>query len=133
MMRSLWTAASGMKTQQTAVDVISNNLANVNTNGFKTESAEFKSLLYQMIQSKTTTANMEQKPVGAQIGLGVRNSSVTSKFTQGRLTQTENDFDFGINGKGFFQVRGTDGYKRNYVDRLSRKSSIRYKWKSDCF
>ena len=103
MMRSLWTAASGMKTQQTAVDVISNNLANVNTNGFKTESAEFKSLLYQMIQSKTTTANMEQKPVGAQIGLGVRNSSVTSKFTQGRLTQTENDFDFGINGKGFFK------------------------------
>ena len=122
MMRSLWTAASGMKTQQTAVDVISNNLANVNTNGFKTESAEFKSLLYQMIQSKTTTANMEQKPVGAQIGLGVRNSSVTSKFKQGRLTQTENDFDFGINGKGFFQVRGTDGetyYTRNGAFNIS--------------
>lgn len=122
MIRSLWTAASGMKTQQTAVDVISNNLANVNTNAFKTESAEFKSLLYQTIQAKTTSANGEQKPISAQVGLGVRNSSVTSNFIQGRLAQTENDFDFAINGKGFFQVRGTDGgtyYTRNGAFNIS--------------
>ena len=77
MMRSLWTAASGMIAQQTNVDVIANNLANVNTVGYKTNTAEFKSLLYQNIQSKTTSANGENKPVPAQVGLGVRNSSGT--------------------------------------------------------
>ena len=87
MMRSLWTAASGMKTQQTNVDVISNNLANVNTAAYKKESAEFKSLLYQTLQAETTSANGENKPIGAQVGLGVRSSSVTSKFTQGTLYQ----------------------------------------------
>lgn len=115
-MRSLWTAASGMKTQQTTVDVIANNLANVNTTAFKTESAEFKSLLYQTIQAKTTSKNGEQKPVGAQVGLGVRNSSITSMFTQGAFNATENTFDFAINGKGFFQMKGADGetyYTRN--------------------
>lgn len=64
MMRSLWTAASGMIAQQTNVDVISNNLANVNTTGYKTESAQFKTLLYQTTQAKTTSANGETKPVG---------------------------------------------------------------------
>ena len=73
MMRSLWTAASGMTSQQTAVDVIANNLANVNTTGYKTQSAQFKTLLYQTSQSVTTSANGDTKPVGAQVGLGVRN------------------------------------------------------------
>ena len=66
MMRSLWTAASGMMAQQTSVDTISNNLANVNTVGYKSESTEFKSLLYQNLQSRTTSANVEYKPVAAQ-------------------------------------------------------------------
>lgn len=116
MMRSLWTAASGMKTQQTTIDVIANNLANVNTTSYKKETAEFKSLLYQTIQAKTTSANGENKPVGAQVGLGVRNSSITSQFTQGSVTETGNDFDFAIMGNGFFSVRGEDGetyYTRN--------------------
>lgn len=116
MVRSLWTAASGMMAQQTNVDTISNNLANVNTIGFKKESTEFKSLLYQTIQSKTTSANGETKPVGAQVGLGVRTAAITSIFTQGNLTETGNDTDFAINGKGFFQVMGEDGeiyYARN--------------------
>ena len=65
MMRALWTAASGMTTQQTNVDVIANNLSNVNTTGYKTQTAQFKTLLYQTIQSKTTSANGETKPVGA--------------------------------------------------------------------
>lgn len=116
MMRSLWTAASGMKTQQTNVDVIANNLANVNTTSYKTEDAEFKSLLYQTIQAKTTSANGENKPIGAQIGLGVRNSSITSNFTQGSLNAAEGTFNFALEGKGFFQVQGEEGepyYTRN--------------------
>lgn len=116
MVRSLWTAASGMKTQQTNVDVISNNLANVNTSAYKKETAEFKSLLYQTLQAETTSANGENKPVGAQVGLGVRNSSVTSRFTQGNLNQTDNTFDFAIDGDAFFQVMDADGetyYTRN--------------------
>lgn len=109
MMRSLWTAASGMKSQQLNVDVISNNLANVNTIGYKKETAEFKSLLYQTIQTETTTANGENKPIGAQVGLGVRNSSITSDFTQGSINASNGDFDFAIDGEGFFQIMGNDG------------------------
>ena len=88
MMRSLWTAASGMMAQQTSVDTISNNLANVNTVGYKSESTEFKSLLYQNLQSRTTSANGEYKPVAAQVGLGARVASVTSHFTQGAMQVT---------------------------------------------
>ena len=72
MVRSLYSAASGMMAQQTNVDVIANNLANVNTIGYKSQSAEFKSLLYQDLQAKTTSANGENKPVSAQVGLGSR-------------------------------------------------------------
>lgn len=116
MMRSLWTAASGMISQQTNVDVISNNLANVNTTGYKKESAQFKSLLYQTIQSKTTSANGETKPIGAQVGLGVRNSSITSNFTQGSITTTDNATDFSLDGRGFFSIMNDNGdieYTRN--------------------
>lgn len=116
MVRSLWTAASGMRAQQTNVDTISNNLANVNTVGYKKEKAEFKSLLYQTIQAKTTSANGETKPEGAQVGLGVRNSSISSIFKQGNINATELDTDFAISGKGFFSVQGIDGetyYTRN--------------------
>ncbi|HCM92533.1 MAG TPA: flagellar basal-body rod protein FlgG, partial [Lachnospiraceae bacterium] len=69
MVRALWTGASGMISQQNNVDTIANNLANVNTTGYKTEVNEFKSLLYQTLQTKTTTANGENKPIGAQVGL----------------------------------------------------------------
>lgn len=116
MMRSLWTAASGMIAQQNNVDTIANNLSNVNTVGYKTETAEFKSLLYQEIASKTTSANGENKPVGAQVGLGVRNSSVTSHFTQGAFQPTDSPYDFAIDGEGFFALRTLDGetaYTRN--------------------
>lgn len=109
MMRALWSAASGMTSQQTNVDVIANNLANVNTTAYKKETAQFKTLLYQTVQSKTTSANGETKPVGAQIGLGVRNSSVTSIFTNGSATATDKNTDFAIDGSGFFAVRGIDG------------------------
>ncbi len=116
MVRSLWTAATGMIAQQTNVDTIANNLANVNTHGYKTQVNEFKSLLYQTLQTKTTTANGEQKPTSAQVGLGTRNSAITSVFKQGTLIASESETSFAIDGKGFFAVRGEDGniyYTRN--------------------
>lgn len=109
MMRALWSAASGMISQQTNVDTISNNLANVNTTGFKGDKAEFKSLLYQTIQAKTTTANGENKPVGAQVGLGTRLAAVTTDFTQGPMNSSQSPTAFALSGSGFFAVRGGDG------------------------
>ena len=85
MVRSLWTGATGMNAQQTNVDTIANNLANVNTTGYKAQNAQFKSLLYQTMQTKTTTANGAPKPTTSQVGLGVRTSSINSIFTQGSL------------------------------------------------
>jgi flagellar basal-body rod protein FlgG len=116
MMRSLWTAASGMISQQTNVDTISNNLANINTTGYKKESVQFKSLLYQTLQEKSTNSDGTDKPVGIQTGLGVRNSAIVSQFTQGVTQQTGNDYDFAIQGNGFFRVQTADGsigYTRN--------------------
>ena len=116
MVRSLWTAATGMIAQQTNLDTISNNLANVNTTGYKTETAEFKSLLYQSLQTKSTSSDGTAKPVAAQVGLGVRNSSIVSSFEQGNTTATDSDSAFAIQGKGFFGIRGADGktyYTRN--------------------
>ena len=116
MLRSLWTGASGMIAQQTSVDTISNNLANVNTVGYKTEVNEFRSLLYQNIQTKTTKEDGTLKPVGAQVGLGVRNSAITSIFKQGSLLDSESDSAFAVEGKGFFSIKADDGntyYTRN--------------------
>jgi len=116
MVRSLWTGATGMIAQQLNVDNIANNLANVNTTGYKTKVMEFKSLLYQTIQTKSTTANSEQKPIGAEVGLGVRNSAVTAIFTDGNLLETPGEANFAINGMGMFGIQGADGntyYTRN--------------------
>ncbi len=116
MVRSLWTAASGMIAQQNNVDTIANNMANVNTTGYKTETVEFKSLLYQTLQTKTTTANGDTKPITSQAGLGTRNSSITSQFTQGAFLESENTTAFAIGGQGFFAVQGANGqtyYTRN--------------------
>lgn len=109
MMRSLWTAASGMISQQTNIDTISNNIANINTTGYKKATTEFKTLLYQTIQKTSTDNTGAEKPVGIQVGLGVKNSAITSQYTQGSLQETGNDFDFAIQGKGFFMVQMEDG------------------------
>ncbi|MDD6057900.1 MAG: flagellar hook-basal body protein [Clostridiales bacterium] len=109
MVRSLHTAATGMIAQQANVDNISNNLANVNTVGYKQQKTEFKSLLYQTIQTRTTTANGEEKPIAAQVGLGTRVAANTAVYTQGALLASENNTDFAIVGDGFFAVRGADG------------------------
>ena len=115
MVRSLWSGASGMIAQQTNVDTIANNIANVNTVGYKTEQNEFKSLLYQEIQTRTTTANGVQKPVSAQVGLGVRNAAITSEFSQGAFQASESTTSFAISGEGMFAVHnnGETYYTRN--------------------
>lgn len=116
MMRALWTGASGMIAQQTNVDTIGNNLANVNTTGYKKEMAEFKSLLYQTLQSKSTDSEGKEKPLGIQVGLGVRNSAISTDYTQGNLLASDGDYDFAIEGNGFFMVQLPDGstaYTRN--------------------
>lgn len=126
MVRSLWSAATGMIAQQTAVDTISNNIANINTNGYKTSQNEFKSLLYQELQSKTTTANGESKPIDSQVGLGVRSSSITTIFTQGSFYESTSDTAFAISGDGFFAVKGADGntyYTRNGNFTLSKDTN----------
>lgn len=115
MVRSLWSAATGMVAQQTNIDTIANNLANVNSAGYKTEVAGFKSLLYQTIQTNTTTANGDPKPVGSQVGLGVRESSISSIFKQGSFQSSESDTDFAINGKGFFAVRSDNNDQTYYT------------------
>ena len=116
MMRALWSAASGMRAQQSNVDAISNNLANVNTTGYKTEKPEFKTLLYQTIQTETTTANGAQKPISAQVGLGTRLASVTSNFQQGHAQDVDSNSAVMIEGDGLFGVSGRDNqvyYTRN--------------------
>lgn len=116
MMRALWSAASGMRAQQSNVDAISNNLSNVNTVGYKTEKPEFKTLLYQTLQTETTSANGAQKPISAQVGLGTRLASVTSNFTQGQLLDVESNSAVAIDGPGLYAVNGIGNetyYTRN--------------------
>lgn len=109
MLRSLWTAASGMNAQQTNVDTIANNIANVNTVGFKSQETQFKSLLYQTLQEETTSFNGEIKPTSAQVGLGTRVASVNSTFTQGALLASENPMSCAVQGSGMFSVQGANG------------------------
>ncbi|MBO5620652.1 MAG: flagellar hook-basal body complex protein, partial [Butyrivibrio sp.] len=115
MVRSLWSAATGMNAQQTNVDTISNNLANVNTTGYKAQGAQFKSLLYQELQTVTTTANGDPKPVTSQVGLGVRTSSINQYFSQGSLLNSDNPAGMAISGDGFFSYLDTDGTTRLYT------------------
>jgi flagellar basal-body rod protein FlgG len=110
MMRSLNTAASGMAAQQTAVDVIAHNLANVNTTGFRKQRAEFEDLIYQTIRTPGgTTGEGQRLPTGIQIGEGVRLVSTTQMHNQGSLLQTYSSLDVAIEGNGFFQITRPGG------------------------
>lgn len=116
MMRALWTGASGMISQQTTLDTISNNFSNINTAGYKKETAQFSSLLYSKIQSEVTDQEGNTKPVIGQVGSGVRVTGIVSSFSQGTLQESANDWDLAIEGKGLFSVRDADGntaYTRN--------------------
>jgi len=111
MMRALWTAATGMAAQSLNVDVISNNISNVNTTGFKRGRANFQDLMYQQIKSPGSEASAAgtQVPTGIQIGLGVKATSVSSIFSEGSFQQTNNPLDLTIQGRGFFQVQLPNG------------------------
>jgi len=110
MLRSLYTAASGMKGNQAFVDNISNNLANVNTIGFKKSVVEFEDLMYQTLKEPgSENGDGTKAPSGVQIGLGTRVVSTNKVFLQGNLEQTGNPYNAAIQGDGFFQVRMTNG------------------------
>ena len=117
MMRALWSAASGMKTQQDNMDVVAHNLANVNTFGAKKVRAEFHDLLYQTLRPAGAESGADsQYPTGLQIGLGDRLAATQRIFTQGNLQSTGHPLDVAIEGDGFFRVEmpdGTIGYTRD--------------------
>ena len=128
-MRALSTAATGMEAQQLAVEVISHNLANMNTTAFKRQRAEFQDLLYQTI-AQPGAASSDQgtiQPTGVQIGLGVNAGSVYRIAEQGSLTQTGNPYDVGIAGQGYFRVQmpnGGESYTRSGNFSLSPEGQI---------
>ncbi|MBU0752753.1 MAG: flagellar basal-body rod protein FlgG [Gammaproteobacteria bacterium] len=110
MIRSLWIAKTGLDAQQTNLDVISNNLANVSTNGYKRARAVFEDLLYQTIRQPGAASSQQTTiPSGLMIGTGVRPIATERIFTQGNLQKTENALDLAINGQGFFQIQMPDG------------------------
>lgn len=128
MIRALYTSATGMNAQATNIDNISNNLANVNTNGFKKGQTDFQDLIY--VSERPAGADVAQGlqvPTGLQIGSGVRVSSITKVFTQGGLLNTQNPFDIAITGQGFLQVQMPNGetrYTRDGALRLNAQGSL---------
>jgi len=105
MIRSLWTAATGMQAQQIEQDVVANNLANVNTVGFKKSRADFQDLMYQLSsKAGSETSSGNQLTVGIEIGMGVKPVATQKIFSQGDYQQTGNSFDWAIEGDGFFQL-----------------------------
>lgn len=110
MIRSLWIAKTGMEAQQTQLDTISHNLANVGTNGFKRGHVVFEDLIYQNLrQAGAASSDQTTLPTGLQVGLGVRPVATSRIFTQGNLQQTTNNLDLAIKGQGFFQIQQPDG------------------------
>lgn len=110
MMRSLWTAASGMVGQQFNIDTISNNLSNVNTTGFKKQRAEFEDLLYQtVLMAGTPATEITEIPTGIQVGHGVKVAATQKLFEQGSLQATDNKLDLAMEGEGFFKIQLYDG------------------------
>ncbi|OOZ41501.1 flagellar basal-body rod protein FlgG [Solemya pervernicosa gill symbiont] len=110
MERSLWIAKTGLDAMQTRMAVVSNNLANVNTTGFKKDRAVFEDLLYQNVrQSGAQTTEDTQMPAGLNLGTGVRVVATEKQHTQGNIVSTDNALDMAINGRGFFQIAMPDG------------------------
>ncbi len=121
MIRSLWTAATGMKSQQLNIDTISNNLANVNTTGYKAQRLEFKDLLYETLK-KSNLTDENGRPVNLEVGHGVMASATTRDFMKGSVVETHNTLDFAIDGEGFFVVSMPNGdikYTRDGSFKLS--------------
>ena len=117
MMRSLWISKTGMEAQQTQLDTISNNLANVSTNGYKRAHAVFEDLMYQNLrQAGANSTEQTTLPTGLQVGLGTRAVATSRSFSQGNLQQSSNNLDIAVLGNGFFELQmpdGTTGYTRD--------------------
>ncbi len=127
MIRSLYTAATGMLAQQLNLDVIANNLANVNTPGFKKSRADFQDLMYQVIKEPGVTTQTGGGPTGIQVGLGVRPEAVGKIFTQGDFVSTGNNLDVAIEGEGFLQVtlpNGNTAYTRSGALKLDQDGNL---------
>lgn len=128
MMKSLYSSASGMLAQQTVVDTTANNLANVDTTGFKRSQVEFQDLLYQNVRDPGTQgATGFEVPTGIQIGSGVKTSGITKIFSQGNFENTNNTLDLAIEGQGFFQVLMPNGefrYTRDGAFRLNSTGQL---------
>ncbi len=128
MIRSLWISKTGLDAQQTQIDVIANNLANVSTNGFKKSRAVFEDLLYQTLrQPGAQSTQQTQIPSGLQVGTGVRPVASERLFTQGNLQQTGNFLDVAIQGNGFFQVQmpdGTTAYTRDGAFQMDAQGQL---------
>jgi len=128
MMRAMWSAAAGMNVQTTNMDTISNNLANINTNGYKRASAQFQDLLYQTITTAgTNTSTTTTAPGNIQLGHGARLSAIIKDFSTGSLNSTSGQFDMAIQGAGFFQVTmpdGSFGYTRDGTFSLDQNGNM---------
>ena len=128
MNRALWIAKTGLDAQQTRMSVVSNNLANVNTTGFKKGRAVFEDLIYQTIRQPGAQATQElQLPSGLTLGTGVRTVATEKLFQQGNLIQTENAFDMAIEGQGFFQILmpgGEIGYTRDGSFQINAEGQV---------
>ncbi|MEJ2656879.1 MAG: flagellar basal-body rod protein FlgG [Desulfobacterales bacterium] len=127
MLRGLWSAASGMAAQKMNIDVIANNLANVNTAGFKKSRTDFQDLMYQTVnQAGSETSSGEQIPVGIQVGMGTMPVGVHKVFIQGDFQETKNELDLAIEGRGFFKVLSSeeDRYTRSGDFKLDSNRNI---------
>ena len=117
MMQSLYTSSTGMVGMQSQIDTTANNIANVNTIGFKKSRAEFSDLMYKVMEyAGTSTSDVTKSPTGIEVGLGVRSTAVNKIFSEGSLKQTDNELDIAITGRGFIKLElpdGTEVYSRN--------------------
>jgi len=127
-MQSLYTASTGMLGMQTQIDTTANNIANVNTIGFKKSRAEFSDLMYHVMEyAGTSTSDTTKSPTGIEVGLGVRPTAITKIFSEGSLKQTDNNLDLAITGKGFFKMElpdGTEVYSKNGAFKIDQNGTI---------
>jgi len=128
MMQSLYTASTGMLAMQTQIDTTANNIANVNTIGFKKSRAEFADLMYNVMEyAGTSTSDVTKSPTGIEVGLGVRATAINKIFAEGSLKQTDNQLDIAITGRGFFKLElpdGTEVYSRNGAFKIDQDGTM---------
>jgi flagellar basal-body rod protein FlgG len=128
MMQSLYTASTGMLSMQTQIDTTANNIANVNTIGFKKSRAEFADLMYKVMEyAGTSTSDVTKSPTGIEVGLGARPTAINKIFSEGSLKQTDNQLDIAITGNGFFKLElpdGTEVYSRNGAFKVDQDGTM---------